>query len=55
MNKDVLFEIFKYLTIGELLDLEGILKFDEEFWKKKAYHDLGEDFLKLLTSENQKY
>lgn len=44
MNKDVLFEIFKYLTIEELLDLEGTIEFDEEFWKKKAYHDLGEDF-----------
>lgn len=41
-----MFEIFKHLTIGELLELDGTVKLNEEFWKKKAYYDWGEDFWK---------
>ena len=49
MNQDLLFEILKYLTIGELLELERTLKFDEEFWKRKAYYEWGEDFWKKAS------
>lgn len=43
---DILLELFKYLRIYDILQLEIALNktFDDTLWKYKAYYDFGKDF-----------